>query len=207
MNLRKIIVPLFAIMALWSGFSFVPGEEMLPIGVKAPRPDYKMQNIDGEQLSLQDLKKENGLLVIFTCNTCPFVLAWEDQYPKLGEMAAENKMGMVLVNSNASKRGTEDSMEAMENHYGLAGYNVPYVVDENSTLANAFGARTTPHVYLFDSEMKLRYRGSINDKYENKDKEARTFYLKNAIENMVKGEEIEPATTKEIGCSIKRTKA
>lgn len=206
MNLRKIIVPLFAIMALWSGFSFVPGEEMLPIGVKAPRPDHKMQNIDGEQLSLQDLKRENGLLVIFTCNTCPFVLAWEDQYPKLGEMTAENKIGMVLVNSNASKRGTVDSREAMENHYGQAGYNVPYVLDENSTLANVFGARTTPHVYLFDSEMKLRYRGSINDKYENKDKEARTFYLENALKNIVKGEKIKPATTKEIGCSIKRTK-
>lgn len=207
MNLRKIIVPLFAIMALWSGFSFMPGEEMLPIGVKAPRADYAMQNIDGSTLSLEDVKKENGLLVVFSCNTCPFVLAWEDQYPKLGKMAAENNIGMVLVNSNAAKRDNADSMEAMEAHYGKAGYNVPYVIDKNSVLANAFGARTTPHVYLFDSEMALRYRGSINDKYENKDKVARTPYLKNAIDNLVKGNKIEPAKTKEIGCSIKRTKA
>lgn len=206
MNLRKVIVILFGSMALWSGFSFMPGDEMLSINAKAPRTDYKMQNIDGEKRSLQDLKKENGLLVIFTCNTCPFVLAWEEKYPELAKIAAEKNMGMVLVNSNAAKRDNEDSMDAMQEHYKEAGYNVPYVIDAGSTLANAFGARTTPHVYLFDNDMKLRYRGSINDKYENKDKVARKFYLKNAIDNLIEEKVINPSETKEIGCSIKRQK-
>jgi hypothetical protein len=83
-------------------------------------------------------------------------------------------------------------------------YNTPYLVDTDSKLADAFGAKTTPHVYLFDSEIKLVYRGSINDKYENKSKEATKHYLKEAIEELGAGDEVSNNDTREIGCSIKR---
>jgi hypothetical protein len=144
--------------------------------------------------------------VIFSCNTCPFVLGWEDQYPMLGSMADLNKIGMVLVNSNEAKRGGDDSMEEMKNHSKGAGYNVPYVVDNNSALANAFGANTTPHIYLFDGDMKLVYTGAINDKYEQKDKVATTRWLHDAMMLLADGkaDQIEPKETKNIGCSIKR---
>jgi len=204
--MRKIIVPLFSLMAVWSALSFRPGKEMLAIGSEAPLADYAMMDVVSERRhSLEDLKGEKGLLVIFSCNTCPFVLAWEDQYPLLGKMAAEKGLGMVLVNSNAAKRSGDDAPEAMLEHYGEAGYNVPYLIDRESKLANAMGARTTPHVYLFDQNLRLRYRGSINDKYENKDKVARKLYLQDAIESLLAGTPISPAETKEIGCSIKRS--
>lgn len=180
--------------------------ERLAIGDAAPMLDYKMQDVSGKAFSMNDLKKKNGLLVIFSCNTCPFVLGWEDQYPMLGTSAERAEIGMVLVNSNEAKRDGEDSMAEMQKHFKNAGYNTPYVIDENSQLANAFGANTTPHVYLFDANLKLVFTGSINDKYEQKDKVATTRWLHDALMNLAGGNiaAINPKETKNIGCSIKR---
>lgn len=187
-------------------FAFT-ANNMLEIGEKAPLADSKMADVSGKSVSLNDIKQENGLLVIFSCNTCPFVLGWEDQYPELGKLSKKNNIGMVLVNSNEGKRTGDDSMEEMKAHYDDAGYNTPYVIDENHKLADAMGAKTTPHVYLFDKDMKLVYRGAINDKYENKDKMATKFYLNDAIAQLVKGESIDNPVTTERGCSIKRVKS
>ncbi len=183
------------------------GEEMLSIGAKAPLTDVKMKNVAGTDMSLNDAKMDNGLLVIFSCNTCPFVIGWEDTYPGLGELTKANKIGMVLINSNEAKRGDEDSFEAMKEHYMDAGYNTPYLVDKDHKLADAFGGKTTPHVYLFNSKMELVYRGAINDKYENREKKATKAYLNDAISQLAKGEKIATPTTQEKGCSIKRVKA
>ncbi len=198
----------FFALALATALSFAfKGDDMLGIGKKAPLSDVKMEDVSGNTYSLKDLKKENGLLVIFSCNTCPFVIKWEDTYPGLGELTKENKIGMVLVNSNEAKRNGDDSMAAMKEHYEEAGYNTPYVLDTDHKLADAFGAKTTPHVYLFDKEMKLVYRGSINDKFEERGKEASKMYLEDAMDALINGEKIDPAETRQIGCSIKRVKA
>lgn len=187
-------------------FAFT-NNDMLNIGEKAPMADVKMKDVSGKSLSLNDIKNENGLLVVFSCNTCPFVLGWEDQYPELGKLTKKNKIGMVLVNSNEAKRTGDDSMEEMKAHYENAKYNTPYVIDENHKLADAMGAKTTPHVYLFDKDMNLVYRGAINDKYENKEKTATNFYLNDAIGQLVKGKKIDTPLTTERGCSIKRVKS
>ncbi len=189
---------------LFTTGAFKKDKPMLSLGAKAPMADRAMMDISGKTFSLKDLNQENGLLVIFSCNTCPFVLGWEDQYPVLKEMTDKMNIGMVLVNSNEKKREGDDSMAEMQKHAKEAGYEMPYVIDENNELANAFGARTTPHVYLFNADMELVYRGSINDKYENKSKQAEDEYLQNALKSLAKGAKIDPADTREIGCSIKR---
>jgi hypothetical protein len=196
---------LIAITGLFA-FAFTASEKGLALGDAAPMTDYEMMDVSGKTMTLESLKKKNGLLVVFSCNTCPFVLGWEDQYPMLGSAAEGVDIGMVLVNSNEAKRDGDDSMEEMKKHYKGAGYNVPYVVDNNSALANAFGANTTPHIYLFDGDMKLVYTGSINDKYEQKDKVATTRWLYDALMLSAAGkaDQIKPAETKNIGCSIKR---
>ncbi|MBI1315790.1 redoxin domain-containing protein [bacterium] len=184
----------------------LPGTENKPLtlGAVAPLSDVPLKDISGNAYSLQDLKRENGLLVIFSCNTCPFVLGWEDQYPHLGELGERNKIGVVLVNSNEAKREGDDSFDAMVAHAREKNYNTPYVVDQNSRLANRFGAITTPHVFLFDKDLKLVYKGSINDKYEQKDEKPQNYYLQNAIVSMMAGKPIQPAETRQMGCSIKR---
>lgn len=179
--------------------------KMLPLGESLPLAELALPDAKGQEHSLAGLSEEQGLLVIFSCNTCPFVLAWEEQYPELYEKAQEMNLGMVLINSNAAKRKGEDSPEAMLEHAQEAGYpEIPYLVDRESKLANAMGAKTTPHVYLFNEDKILVYRGSINDKFENKNKEASHHYLLEALQAMQEGQAIEPATTRQIGCSIKR---
>ena len=189
--------------------SFVK-EDMLQIGAAIPSPEKKMLNIDDKEYSFNDLKKENGLLVIFSCNTCPFVIGngsksegWENRYPELGDISKDLKVGMVLVNSNAAKRDDGDSFSDMQNHYKQKGYNSYYVIDLNSAMADAFGALTTPHVYLFDNNMKLVYRGAIDDNVKKRN-EVKEYYLQDALNNMVAGKSIEPQTTRQLGCSIKR---
>lgn len=189
--------------------AFTVGEEKyetLSIGDSAPMTSVKMENTDGTMLNLESLAKENGTLVIFTCNTCPFVIQWENRYPEIAELANKNNIGIALINSNEAKRKGEDSIEEMKKHATEKGYgDLAYLVDENSALANAFGAKTTPHVFLFDKDWKLVYEGSIDD--NSKDANAvKSPYLKEALKNVKAGKKINPQNTKAIGCSIKRVK-
>jgi peroxiredoxin len=196
---------LFIVIAA-ATMAFTGVNEQLALGDSAPMQEYEMMDISGQEMSLKSLAGKNGLVVIFSCNTCPFVLGWEGQYPMLANQAGNAEVGFVLVNSNEAKREGDDSIEEMKKHAKDAGYNMPYVVDANSELANAFGANTTPHVFMFDGNMKLVYKGSINDKYEQKDKVATTRWLHDAMMLMAAGNAsaINPAETKNIGCSIKR---
>lgn len=204
--MKKSIAILMAFTALFvTTSSTSPGSyPELELGAAAPLADRKMVDISKEQFSLNDLKKENGLIVIFSCNTCPFVLGWEDTYPYIGDLGVRNKIGVVLVNSNQGKRDNEDSLEEMQKHASEKNYNTPYVIDENSELANAFGAKTTPHVFFFNGDMKLIYKGSINDKYENESREVSKWYLNEALVENAAGKPISNPSTRQIGCSIKR---
>lgn len=203
--MKKNWILFLGLFAIGLSLAFKGDKPLLAFKAKAPMADRKMPDVSGEQYSLNDLKAENGLLVIFSCNTCPFVLGWEDQYPGLKALADQEKIGMVLVNSNEKKREGDDSMSAMKEHAKEAAYTMPYLVDEGNELADAFGARTTPHVFLFNGEMQLVYRGSINDKYENRSKQAEDEYLQEALKALGAGREIDPRDTRELGCSIKRT--
>lgn len=203
-----VLVPTF----LFVCSSFVgnnKGNKGLNVGKSAPMSDVKLQGIDNTTKSLNDLKLENGLLVVFSCNTCPFVVGndhfagWEVQYNALNTLALEKKVGMVLINSNEAKRANEDSFEAMKLHASEKGYTMPYLVDTDSKMADAFGAKTTPHVYLFDKNMKLVYVGSIDNTWDTKRTEELT-YLKNSLETLSKGEKIKEKETTPRGCSIKR---
>ena len=173
------------------------------VGEKAVYTDVKMMDISGEKISLQDVKKENGVVVLFSCNTCPFVLLWEDRFSDIKAWADKNSVGMIVVNSNHQKRNGDESFEAMKTHAAEKGYNFHYVLDENSLLANALGGQTTPHAFLFDRNMELAYKGAIDDSYKSA-KEVQQAYLKDAISDLGKGEIVALAETKPVGCSIKR---
>jgi len=209
--MRKFLFPTLIVLLTGLALAFAPnkaGEEYvtLEIGENAKLIDREMTSIDGNNFSLQQLKKAKGLLVIFSCNTCPFVIAWEDRYPELARLAEENEIGFGLINSNEAKREGDDSMNEMIDHAKQKGYGeLPYLIDKDSELANAFGAKTTPHVFLFDKDLKLVYEGAIDDNYKSKD-EVSAFYLKDALENLGEGKAIDPNQTKALGCSIKRVK-
>ena len=175
----------------------------LELGAIIPLSEVLMTNVSDEKMSLINNFNENGLLVVFSCNTCPFVVMWEDRYRQLEKMCKKNNIGMVYINSNEAKRGGDDSLEAMKDYAKNMDYTFPYLVDQKSELANAFGAKTTPHTYLFNKNKRLVYKGAIDDNFRDISKVNET-YLLNAIEQMVSGKDIKIKETKAKGCSIKR---
>jgi hypothetical protein len=195
-------------------FFFLNGATKAQIKIKSlmPVPDIQLVDVTHEkktEKALKDYKLDKGLVVIFSCNTCPFVVGtpdfpgWERQYNDLFEKAKGRNIGFVVVNSNEGKRGNEDSQEAMIRHAEEKGYKMPYLLDVNSTLANAFEAKTTPHVYLFNSDLKLVYSGSVDNIWDNKRK-TEVPYLLNAMQAITEGKKIKQSTTPPKGCSIKR---
>lgn len=194
----------------------------LEIGAMNPSLEVSMKDISGTDYTLKNLAKENGLLVVFSCNTCPFVVGdkdkksktdiyngnysegWENRYNDIQKWADQYKIGFVLVNSNEAKREGDDSMDEMKKHAKAKEYkNIKYVVDQHHIVADAFGAKTTPHVFLFNKESKLVYRGAIDDNVHKKE-EVKEQWLANAMKNLAEGKEINLAETKNEGCSIKR---
>jgi hypothetical protein len=115
--MKRVLETGILILAIIASFSAFKQNEVLSLGEEAPLADLQMRDVSGKEQSLNGLKKEKGLLVIFSCNTCPFVLAWEDQYPGLGELTEKLDLGMVLINSNEKKRLGDDSMEEMKEHF------------------------------------------------------------------------------------------
>lgn len=175
----------------------------LPIGGKAMLTEVKMNDITGAEISLADAKKENGLLVLFSSNACPFVLQWEGRYNELKAWADKYKIGMLVINSNHQKRDGDDSFEAMKKHAKEKGYKFNYVFDDESLIANAFGGQTTPHAFLFNNKMELVYRGAIDDNYKSAS-DVKEPYVKNAIAEIASGKSVSISETKPVGCSIKR---
>lgn len=177
--------------------------EGIDIGDAAPMTDIEMMDVSGEMMTLADAAGENGLLVLFSCNTCPYVLAWEDRYPDIAAQAEDLGLGMIALNSNTTQHDGVDSIAQMKKRAEEQGYSFPYVVDKNNVLADAFGATRTPEAFLFDSDMILQYHGAIDDNAQNAD-QVEHSYLLDAMNAMVAGETIDMTTTKSVGCTIKR---
>lgn len=213
--MKKITYLFTGLLVLTAVFAFKTLEEKetyptLSIGDVAPNADVKMKDISGTEYSLTDLKGEKGLLVVFSCNSCPFVVGngedsegWEGRYNDLNMFTTRAKVGMVLINSNEAKREGDDSFEAMKTRAKEKGYKCKYVLDTDSKMANAFGAKTTPHVFLFDKDLKLIYKGAIDDNVKSA-KDVKSDYLKAALRDLSAGKEIANKETKAVGCSIKR---
>lgn len=200
-------------LSITASLSWAQKDEIksLAIGEQAPMTGYEMVGTDGKSHTLQSLNAKNGLLVVFSCNTCPFVVGsenfegWETQYNSLQKFASSNQINMVLINSNEGKRENEDSPENMQKRAQEKSYTMPYVIDKDAALADAFGARTTPHIYLFDENLKLIYVGAIDNKVDSK-RTSDENYLLDAMEAKAANKKIKTNTTTPRGCSIKRVK-
>jgi peroxiredoxin len=189
------------ILSIMTGITFLIGGE-LEIGSAMPLKDFQLADISGKNITLANAKGDAGTLVVFSCNTCPWVIRWEDRYVTLANTYAPKGIGMIAVNSNAARFGSEDSLEEMVEHAKNNGYNFPYAQDPGSKLATAFGATKTPHIYLFNADDKLVYLGAIDDNAKNA-KKVEVPFLANAIDALLAGKPINPQTTKALGCSIK----
>jgi peroxiredoxin len=171
----------------------------LPLGAKAP--DFDLPGVDGGRHSLGSFVEKPVLVVVFSCNHCPYVKAYEDRMVSIQRDYAYKGVQLVAVNSNDEKAYPEDSFSAMVTRAKEKGFNFPYLRDEPQAVAEAYGAVCTPHVFAFDSQRLLRYRGRIDDSREP-DK-VTSDDLRNALDDMVRGVEVRVPDTRPFGCSIK----
>lgn len=188
--------------ALLFSFSKSPAFEELPLDAAIPMGDYKMRDITGKQVSLNEIKKEKGLLVIFSCNTCPYVKLSASRIKEHTDFALANDIGCVIVNSNEAQRNEDDSFEEMVKYYNAQKLKCCYTVDFKSQLADAFGAGRTPQCFLFNNK-GLIYKGAIDDNVKDP-ASVKSYYLKDALSALVKSEMPKTRETKSIGCTIKR---
>jgi len=174
----------------------------LELGDKPPKQDVEMKNIDGDMVSIEGIQGDKGTLVLFICNHCPWVKAWESRIAEIGNTYQEKGIGVIGVNSNDPEAYPSDDFEAMQKRAEKVGYQFPYVVDATSEVARAFGATKTPEAFLFNADGELVYHGTIDDNARKPDKVEKE-YLKNALEAVVNGKEVPTKNTKALGCSIK----
>jgi hypothetical protein len=176
----------------------------LALGSKVPAAvaKTKMKSVDGKMVSIADVTGKAGTLVIFTCNHCPFAKDWEQRIVELANTYAGKGVGVMLVNANDPTTHAEDGFDEMQAHAKSRGMKIPYVVDDTSGVARAFGASVTPEAFLFDKGGKLAYHGTIDDNRKEPDK-VKARYLKDALDAVVTGKAPAVPETKGLGCSIK----
>ncbi len=194
--------PLIAVLLL--ALSFVSFKSStIKIGDKLPMADKELVDVSGNTVSLKSAAGSNGLLVMFSCNTCPFVIKNQQRTIAICEFAKKNNMGIVLLNSNEAGRNGGESYEKMQQYANSQSYKWIYAVDENNAIADAFDANRTPECFLFDRDLSLVYHGAIDDSPQDQEKVTRE-HLKIAIEEIVSGKMVTTNETRSVGCAIKR---
>jgi peroxiredoxin len=195
---------LLSLLALGaSAFTFTGEYTSLEIGKPLPKPELKASDVSGKSISLGEAKGKNGILVIFSCNTCPFVVKNESRIKDISAYALKNEYGVVVVNSNENERDGDDSFDAMKKYKAEKQFSGYYVLDKNAELANAFGATHTPETYLFSKSGVLVYKGAIDDSPRD-EASVKEHYLKDAMNAAMKGQAVKINSTKSVGCGIKR---
>lgn len=198
----KKFVPLFIVLTA-TLLAFKPFSDPLPLGSLLPKASLKMKDVSGKDISFNDAKKKNGLLVMFSCNTCPWVIKNQSRTNQIASYALSKDVGVILLNSNEAQRNDEDSFEEMKQYAQNQGYKWYYAVDANSVMANEFGANRTPECFLFNAEGKHIYHGAIDDNPGNAEAVNRK-HLKEALDEMLSGKDISVKESRSMGCAIKR---
>jgi thiol-disulfide isomerase/thioredoxin len=177
-------------------------QEALPIGSEIPMAERVMENANGSATSIAQQVRPRGVAVMFWCNTCPWVRRYEDRVSALVREFSDAGVGFIAVNPNDPVAFPGDNFDAMRALVAEAGYPFAYVVDEGSEMARAFGATRTPQIFLFNSDGRLVYEGTIDDSPSDPGEVEQAFF-RDALERMIAGEPIQVEKTKAFGCTIK----
>ena len=189
--------------AIFSGNNLFAVQPPYQVGENAA--DFKLKNVDGKWVSMSDYQDAKGLIIVFTCNHCPYAKAYEDRIIALDKKYADAGFPVIAINPNDPSAYPDDSYENMQKRAKDKGYTFPYLFDEEQTVYPLFGATKTPHVFVLantGSGFTVEYIGAIDDNYEDASK-VTNKYVENAVDALLAGNKPEIATTKAIGCSIK----
>lgn len=200
----KLISALVIVLCV-SAFTMIDSnsDEGYKIGDAAE--DFSLKNIDGNMVSLADYKNAKGFIVIFTCNTCPYAVMYEDRIIALNNKYASKGYPVIAIMPNNTDVKPGDNFDAMKQRAQEKGFTFPYLIDEQQSVYPKFGATKTPHVFILKKDNGLNiveYIGAIDDNY--KDASAvKTKYVEKAVDALLNDEDVTPTETKAIGCSIK----
>ncbi len=172
----------------------------LEIGDRAP--DFSLPAVDGKTYTLDDFAGSAALVVVFSCNHCPFVIGSEDRMNAFAADYAPRGVAMVSINSNETDNHPDDSFEHMVTRAAEKDFQFVYARDEDQTVAQAYGALRTPHYYLFDADRRLRYTGRMDDDPRNAAK-ATTHELRDATDAVLARSAVPVELTNPIGCNVK----
>lgn len=197
-------IPLGLLALIVSSSALAPSDN-LPIGSDMPEAKHKMKDISGKEIALADAAGANGLLVMFSCNTCPYVIKNQERTVEICSYAKKQNIGVVVVNSNEAYRKGEDSYDEMKKYAAEQHYQWNYVVDKDHVVADAFSANRTPETFLFDKNLKLVYHGAIDDNPSDASAVTRQ-HLREAINELVAGKAVSVTESRSVGCTIKRIK-
>lgn len=167
--------------------------------------DFRLKNVDGKDVSLSDFKSAKGFIVVFTCNHCPYAVAYEDRIIALDKQFSGKGYPVIAINPNNPEKQKDDSFELMQIRAKEKGFTFPYLFDDGQKIYPQYGATKTPHVYVLQKTDKgnvVKYIGAIDDNYEDA-AAVKSKYVEDAVNALIGGKEIEVKQTKAIGCSIK----
>lgn len=167
--------------------------------------DFNLKNVDGKKVSLADMKSAKGYIVVFTCNTCPYAIAYEDRINALNKKYSAQGYPVIAINPNDPGTQPGDSYEKMQQRAKEKGFSFPYLMDPNHVITKKFGASRTPHVFLLEKTSKgnvVQYIGAIDNDTEGSNPD-KVNYVEKAIDAIAVGKKPEVTTTKAIGCTIK----
>lgn len=171
----------------------------LEIGREAPA--FVLPDTDGVEHGLTDPEEAKATVVIFTCNHCPYALAWHDRLMAVASDYADRGVRFFAINSNDAERYPADSYQAMKEAVARQPWPMPYLRDESQDVARSWGAKTTPDVFVVDSKLCLRYRGAPDADYEDPSQDA--SWLRAALEDLLAGKDVRQQETEPVGCSVK----
>jgi peroxiredoxin len=174
---------------------------MLELGTQAPT--FSLPDTLGKNVSLEEAMGPKGLLVLFICNHCPFVIHVREELAKLGQDYLPKGLGIIAISSNDVENYPDDSPEKMVAEKKLAGYNFPYLYDETQEVAKAYKAACTPDIFLFDGTKKLVYRGQLDDSRPSNDIPVTGKDLRAAMDLLLAGDAIPKEQQPSLGCNIK----
>ncbi|WP_445732394.1 thioredoxin family protein [Mariniflexile sp.] len=167
--------------------------------------DFSLKNVDGKMVSLSDYKDAKGFIVTFTCNTCPYAVAYEDRIIALDKKYAPKGYPVIAIMPNNVSMKPDDNLDAMKQRATEKGFTFPYLIDKEQKVFPKFGATKTPHVFVLQKTKKgniVKYIGAIDDNYKDASS-VTTKYVENAVDALLQGKDVEQTETKAIGCSIK----
>lgn len=199
------IVSALAIVLLFSAFTLNKTNTNKGYQIGDIATDFSLQNIDGKMVSLADYTEAKGFIVIFTCNTCPYAVAYEDRIEALNKKYADKGYPVIAIMPNNTDVQPGDSLEAMQARAKAKGFTFPYLKDEGQKIYPQYGATKTPHVYVLEKTKQgnqVKYIGAIDDNYQDEASVSKK-YVENAVGALLQGKEIEEKETRAIGCTIK----